>query len=146
MLRWNERTLLLTALCSWACAHSTRRTDDVRRDPTGCYRAEPALTYSATGAPEQGDTSWAYVRLMSDGKAARPLRPARDDLRSSWQADGDTLRVLCFDGLAGWKLLLTADLAGWSGTAEYLSDAIAIGEEPYRHAITLRACACPESA
>lgn len=126
--------------------HATARMRDVRRDPIGCYRATPALTYSATGAPEQGDTSWAIVRLMSDGKAARPLRPARDDLRSSWQSEGDTLRAVFFDGLAGWKLVLTADPAGWSGTAEYLSDALAVGREPYRHAITLRARACPGAA
>lgn len=138
-----ELAVLFIALCSGACLHAAPRTHYVRRDPVGCYRATLALTYPATGGREQGDTSWANVQLMSDGKAARPLRPARDDLKSSWQSEGDTLRVIFFDGLAGWKLLLTAELAGWSGTAEYLPEAIVVGREPYRHAIALQARACP---
>jgi hypothetical protein len=109
----------------------------------GCYTASPALTYSATGEPEHGDTSWAYVRLSADGKARRPLLSTDHDRGSSWTIDGDSLTATFADGLAGWRLRLVLVPQGWSGVATYLSDAYGVGQPPYQQSITLtrRSCA-----
>lgn len=138
----NRRSLVWLILLGAGCAHHVAPSVANRREPIGCYVAAPALTYSATGAPERGDTSWALVRFDADGRATRPLRRLADDLRSSWRVEGDTLHATFTDGLAGWSLRLTADAAGWSGTALYLTDAIAVGVEPLRQQIVLSAHAC----
>jgi hypothetical protein len=113
----------------------------------GCYVAKPALTYSATGGPERGDTSWAYAQLSANGKARRPLLRSDHDGMSSWRAEGDSLHVTFHDGLVGWRLRLARVPQGWSGLATYLSDAIVVGQPPYEHQITLtrRSCARSES-
>jgi len=111
----------------------------------GCYVAEPALTYSATGGPERGDTSWAYAQFSANGKARRPLLRNDVDRNSSWRVEGDTLHVTFHDGLVGWRLRLVRVPRGWSGLATYLTDVRVVGRPPYQHPIILtrRACAAP---
>ena len=109
----------------------------------GCYVAKPALTYSAAGGPERGDTSWAYAQFSANGQASRPLLRSDLDRNSSWKVVGDTLHVTFHDGLVGWRLRLTHVPQGWSGLATYLTDVHVVGQPPYQHPITLtrRACA-----
>jgi len=116
-----------------------------RTQVIGCYVAKPALTYSATGEPERGDTSWAYAQLSANGIARRPLLRANVDRRSSWRVEDDTLHVTFSDGLAGWRLLLARAPQAWTGVATYLSDVRVVGRPAYRHPITLmrRSCAAP---
>jgi hypothetical protein len=111
----------------------------------GCYIAKPALTYSATGEPERGDTSWAYAQLSPKGVARRPLLHANVDRRSSWRIEDDTLHVTFSDGLAGWRLQLVRAPQGWTGLATYLSDARVVGQPAFRQPITFarRSCAAP---
>ena len=111
----------------------------------GCFVAQPALTYSATGEPEHGDTSWAYAQFSANGKVRRPLLRSDVDRSSSWRVEGDTLHVTFHDGLAGWRLRLTRVPQGWGGLATYLTDVRVVGQSPYRHPITLtrRSCAAP---
>lgn len=115
-----------------------------RPDPLveGCYVANPALTYSATGKPEHGDSSWALVRLSAYGLTERPLLKDHFDRRSSWTFDHDSLRVTFSDGLVGWRLRLVRAADGWNGTATYMSDAFVPGRLPYQHPIKLRRVAC----
>jgi hypothetical protein len=111
----------------------------------GCYVAKPALTYSAMGEPERGDTSWAYAQFAANGQVRRPLLRSDLDRRSSWKVEGDTLHVTFHDGLVGWRLGLTRVAQGWSGLATYLTDVHVAGQRPYQHPITLtrRSCAAP---
>ena len=110
--------------------------------PVGCYVASPALTYSATGVPERGDSTWAAVRLDSGGRARRPLRPVLGDNRSRWRFESDTLHLLVSDGLAGWRLSMIATRDGWTGIGEYLSDAAGVGWVPPRIHFTLQRIRC----
>jgi hypothetical protein len=105
----------------------------------GCYLATPALTYSAEGKLERGDSSWSHVQLSDNGKARRPLlRPTRDQ-RSDWRVDGNMLHVTFSDGLVGWQLQLTEAQDGWRGRATYVSDVRVVGGgwSPPQHQITL---------
>ena len=111
-------------------------------EPAGCYRATPALTYSATGAPERDDSAWAIVRLFPDGKARRPLLTPWEDGRSAWTFKNDTLHLRLFDGLVGWTTTLTTTATGWRGTAEYLTDVIVAGRPPFRRSIVLERQPC----
>ena len=111
-------------------------------DPVGCYRATPALTYSATGRPEHGDTAWAIVRLFLDGTASRPLLSRAVDNRGKWTLRNDTLTVLVFDGLVGWRMALTTTERGWRGRARYLTDAIVVGQPSFLRAIELERRPC----
>lgn len=90
--------------------------------PEGCYVATPALTYSATGNPERGDSSWAVLHLRESGVARRPLLQPRIDARSAWRIAGDTLELIVSDGLAGWRLALLPSAEGWVGIGRYLTD------------------------
>jgi hypothetical protein len=114
----------------------------------GCYVARPALTYSAMGGPEGGDTTWADVQFSAHGEARRPLLRSNLDRNSSWRIKDDTLIATFSDGLVGWRLRLTRVPQGWSGVAKYLSDAYVVGRPPYQHPITLthRSCADPAQA
>jgi hypothetical protein len=108
----------------------------------GCYIAKPALTYSATGGPERGDTAWAYVQLSANGMARRPLLRNDADRRSSWLIQGDTLVATFHDGLVGWRLRLVHAQRGWRGLATYMSDALVVGQPPYQHKITFTRRSC----
>lgn len=108
----------------------------------GCYIATPALTYSETGTPEKGDTTWSHLKLSANGVAKRPLLRNVLDARSSWSVHHDSLSVTLSDGLAGWRLRLTPLRDGWGGTATYLSDAIVAGRSPFQRAMRLERESC----
>ena len=110
----------------------------------GCYLAEPALTYSAAGNLERGDSSWSRAELLADGTARRPLLKARYDRGSTWRIEGDTLHVIFVDGLVGWRLQLTPSLNGWTGRATYITDVVVVGGgwSPPQHPITLTRRSC----
>ncbi len=127
-----------------AIVTSTAATAMQRASPVGCYTATPALTYSAAGVLEQGDSAWTVVQLLANGKARRPLLQQSRDSRSSWSMQRDTLTLLVFDGLVGWRSSLTRNATGWRGTSEYLTDVI--GGPAIRHPITLELRRCPRSA
>src|SRR5688572_7166673 len=79
-----------------ACARLPHGSPEVGNTPLGCYRATPALTYSASGAHERGDSAWAVLELVADGKIRRPSlqrQPAIDDLLH-WKLTNDTLRLI----------------------------------------------------
>lgn len=114
------------------------------RDTEGCYFATPALTYSASGNPERGDSSWAVLHLRASGVAIRPLLRKGNDARSTWRWVGDTLELIVSDGLAGWRLALTPTADGWVGTGSYLTDVLVVGpyERPrVRFTLERRSCA-----
>ena len=116
------------------------------QDTVGCYFATPALTYSATGGAERGDTAWAVVRLLTGGSAYRPLLLNRGrDRASRWLMAGDTLVLTVFDGLVGWQARMTRTETGWQGSAKYLTDARTTPPYEYRHdlILTRRQCHAP---
>ncbi|HJQ55200.1 MAG TPA: nuclear transport factor 2 family protein [Gemmatimonadaceae bacterium] len=108
----------------------------------GCYVTTPALSYSASGTPEKGDTSWSHLKLSANGVARRPLLRNVLDARSSWSVHHDSLSVTLSDGLAGWRLRLTPLKDGWGGTATYLSDATMAGRAPVQRAMHLTRESC----
>jgi hypothetical protein len=108
----------------------------------GCYSATPALTYSSSGVPERGDTSFAILRLGRGGHASRPLVPPGPMPTGTWRMADDTLHVVVGDGHTGWALTLTFADGEWIGDARYISDGFLVGGTPYRHAIALRPRAC----
>jgi CubicO group peptidase (beta-lactamase class C family) len=111
-------------------------------NPVGCYRATPALTYSAYGSPESGDSSWAYVSLTADGKARRPMLQPSRDAASKWSQRRDTLLVRVHDMLVGWDLTLSATESGWRGRGRYLTDVI--GGDPIVREFALKRMACSD--
>jgi len=126
---------------------AAQRADDRVATPIGCYRSTPGLTYSASGAPERGDSSWSILQLHEGGTAGRPLLSKGRDARSQWRLAGDTLRVVLSDGLAGWRLALTRTSAGWIGVGTYLTDVVvAGGYEPPRVRFLLVRQPCAEAA
>ena len=108
----------------------------------GCYVATPALTISSSGTPERGDPSFALLQLMRGGRAMRPLLARDRTPRGTWRLIGDTLQIVVAAGFTGWSLLVRRDHGGWVGDAQYRSDALVVGAQPYRHAIVLRPHAC----
>jgi hypothetical protein len=112
--------------------------------PDRCLRARPALTYSAApGAPEAGDSSWAIVALLADGRANRPFLSPRHSSRSTWRIAGDTLRLRVFDGLVGWDVAAVPDSLAYRGIATYLTDVNAVGWAPPRIPVRLEPTVCP---
>jgi hypothetical protein len=111
---------------------------------TGCYVAEPSLTYSAEGKLERWDSTWSYATLSAGGKARRPLlkRNFDHDRMSEWRIDGRTLHVTFADGLVGWQLQLEQAPKGWAGRATYITDAPLSGATPFQHPITLTRRSC----
>jgi hypothetical protein len=117
-----------------------------RQSVVGCYFASPALTYSAKGEPEHGDSSWAVVVLGEDGRVRRPLLRPFLDRNSSWKTVGDTLKLVVHDGLVGWKLSLLPDTNGWRGNATYLTDVIVADWKAPEHSILLTRRSCRDTA
>ena len=117
-----------------------------RQRVVGCYFATPALTYSARGEPERGDSSWAVVVLGENGKLRRPLLRPSLDRHSSWKMVGDTLKLTVHDGLVGWSVSLLPDSMGWKGNAIYLTDAIVAGWKAPEHSILLTRRSCHDTA
>ena len=137
----NVAIALCVSIAISAHGQDTLRTQ--RRNPVGCYRATPFLTYSANGEPDGRDTSWAFVRLSADGSALRPLVGRVRDSRSNWTSHKDTLFILLFDGLVGWRLTLLPRGNGWRGNGRYLSDAIVTDMPPIVHEFVLERGRCP---
>ena len=138
--------LLLAVLLLPSSAHAQLTELNLARpmSPDRCLRARPALTYSAApGAPERGDSTWAIVGLLSDGRVTRPLLPPRHSRRSQWRMAGDTLRLRVSDGLVGWDVAAVPDSSGYSGVATYLTDVIVRGALPYRIPVFLHNTVCP---
>jgi hypothetical protein len=124
------------------------------RPVDGCWRADPALGYSAGGVQESDADSRRVLVLHPGGAVTRPLlgRPTvraahGEDVRwaerSGWARDGDTLHVRVFDGLVGWRLALTRVGAGYAGTATYLTDVVVRGQPPHRIAVRMTRMRCP---
>ena len=113
-------------------------------NPVGCYRASPALTYSAYGQPESGDSSWAYVSLTADKKARRPMLQPSRDAGSEWSQSRDTLKLRLHDMLVGWDLTLTATESGWRGRGRYLTDVIVAGEKSFLRDFALTRMSCTD--
>lgn len=144
--RMRSEVVLTIISLSFAIAAREEVAQLLTAKAVGCYVASPAMTYSATGEREQGDSAWAVVRLDSGGVASRPRLAARNDNRSKWTLRHDTLEVLLFDGLVGWRSTLIATTAGWAGTAQYLTDAIDLSRPPYRWPETLTRRKCGPAA
>ena len=137
MRSWHS-LLFSLVLCAPAMG---QQPDSVRRmEPVGCYRTTPALTYSAWGQPERGDTSWAVLRLLADGRASRPLLRYSHDRNSRWGWRADTLIVVVHDGLVGWSALLVRTDSAWAGKARYLTDVI--GGEPLIRPLRIERRSC----
>lgn len=119
--------------------------------PTGCYRFDRPLGFSATGDRERGDSSWYRLQLLPEGKVARPaLAEAfwRDRFaqRSAWHTSGDTLFIRVSTGLVGWDLTLLAEARDYVGTARYLTDAVVLGAAPLDVRVRATRDVCPPSA
>jgi hypothetical protein len=112
----------------------------------GCYRFDRPISYSATGEREAGDSAWYVLRLLPTGGVQRPAMsaPARERFaqRSSWRAAEDSLHIRVFDGIVGWDLDLARQGDRYQGTGTYLSDAIAIGREPYTATFRTKRTGC----
>jgi len=127
-----------------------------RRDMTGhstrpanleCLRFKQPLGYSASGALEQGKTEWYVLRLADSDVVSRPLFQKRDrerwTRRSRWTAKGDSIHIRVSDGLVGWDVALRRAGDGYTGVANYLSDARAEGWIPPRVTVHADAIECP---
>lgn len=146
-------------LLPWLCLIVTSCVD-ARNDPvltSRCYRSSKLLASEAPGASSRIgfgtgdnallDSTWAYFRLDSAGRASRTML-GRDSSRwrnSQWQADGDTLTVRLTTGTYGWSLVLVKNLpnGGYTGTATYLTDVATSGWSPSQLPITVRPSPCP---
>ena len=137
--------LLLLGLASWTASGCAPRRVAPLPPALGCYRADRLLGYSASGAPEGGDSAWRYFRLAADSQVMRPaLVSARLWTRSGWAVRGDTLHVRLFTGLNGWDLALVGATAGrYVGRAKYLSDAVVRGAAPLYVPVQVRLAPCP---
>ena len=134
---------LLLLAAGRARAQSPSREPAQPPTPDRCFRARPALTYSATGIPEQGNTDpWSLVEFRADGRVGRPLLPLRHSERSRWRVLGDTLRLRLSDGLVGWDVVATPDSLAYVGIATYLTDVVVKGAEPLRVRVRLEPTVC----
>jgi hypothetical protein len=132
---------LVVVICVASQAQS-QTVDTIRAAATiGCYRVTPAFTYSAFGAPDGADTTWAVLRLFADSIARRPLRRRDYDVQSRWWFDADTLVVRVQDLVGvGWLARFVAVGDEWKGKARYLTDVIG-GEPLFRDfVLTRRLC------
>jgi hypothetical protein len=68
------------------------------------------------------------------------------EARSEWSPGNDSLSLRVFTGLVGWQLYLRqSNSRTWSGTATYLTDAVAHGRPPRRVPIALTRVVCDPS-
>lgn len=134
-----RRIVRLAALALGAAACATATGNAVAPATlAGCWRATPPLTYSATGGPERGDSSWAFLLLERNGRASRPLVAPGRDAMSTWRLSLDTLVVVLGDGMVGWRLHLRDEGTRWGGTGEYVTDVVQPGvRAPVRRRVEL---------
>lgn len=129
--------LFCFALVVTACS---ARTGVFAEGPTGCYRFDRPISYSASGTRESGDSAWYVLQLLPAGRVDRPLMATpmrhRYAQRSDWRVAGDTLHIRVFTGLVGWDLALLRTDGRYRGIGTYLTDAIAIGRESTTAAFT----------
>src|SRR3954469_6056869 len=115
-----------------------------------CFRFDWPLGTSATGIPEQGDSTWYIVQLGDSGIVRRPLLPKREReawLRThQWSAKGDTIQFRVGDLLVGWTVAMHPTGQSFTGVATYNGDAIAVGEGPIRVGVDATRIRCPALA
>jgi hypothetical protein len=138
--------LLLITACGLSSCRASQAQELDSTPVLACFTAQPALTYSFTGAPEGADTSWSVVQTLPDGSVRRPMLRASLDRRSNWSLIGDTLALTVHDGVVGWRLMLTRRPGGWVGSGTYLTDAIVKNAKPAQRVFTLTRRTCRGSA
>lgn len=106
------------ALVVTACS---ARTGVLADGPTGCYRFDRPISYSASGTRESDDSAWYVLQLLPAGRLDRPLMATsmgdRYAQRSEWRVAGDTLHIRVFNGLVGWDLALLRTDGRYLGSA-----------------------------
>jgi hypothetical protein len=136
--------MLLLALCA-----SSARAQNVP-DVLGCWEASRSLgaRAKATGVP--GEARFQTLRMSDSGHVHLPLLSGGErvmwEARSAWSHGNDSLSLRVSTGLVGWQLhLRRTNSLMWSGSATYLTDAIARGRPPLREPIELTRVACDPS-
>jgi hypothetical protein len=133
------RSALMPSLRSTAYAAGLLLACSARPGPlpeahVGCYRLDRPIGYSATGAPETADSAWYVVQLLPAGRVALPHLPrdVRDRFarRSSWFLAAHVLHLQVFNGVVGWRLVLSPRAGRFHGEGEYISDARTAVTEP----------------
>ena len=144
---------LLAIVMMLLCASSSATAQSRGRVPvvTGCWQASRPLGPIGGALSVPRNAPWTTIVLRASGRMVLPLLTGREramcEARSQWEASGDSVEVLVFTGLQGWRAQLSAcELpATMKGSAIYLADAIAANAAPLTVAVTLARRAC-ESA
>ncbi len=116
--------------------------------PQGCYRESRPLGPTGGAVAPDRDAPFAAIMLRARGRVVFPEVAEGErgmwESRSEWSARGDTLTVLIFTGLQGWRARFTPNGDGWRGGAVYLSDAVNPNDRStFGVSVSLARTACP---
>jgi hypothetical protein len=138
----------LALLASSSLPAQLRNTGAVGSTLRGCWRTDRPLGPTGGETPVDRDAGFTVFVLRDSGRIALPLVPERErrmwEGRSWWNVQNDTLTLVVFTGLQGWR----ATVPGASsrqilrGGARYLSDVIVAGGVPTGVPVSLARIAC----
>lgn len=115
---------------------------------TGCWRVDRPLGPTGGVEPVARDAAFTTFVLQDSGRVALPLLSERErrmwEGRSHWSATPDTVTLVSFTGLQGWKARLAqgADRRLMRGTATYLTDVLVAGATALIVPIRMTRIAC----
>ncbi len=114
----------------------------------GCWRTDRPLGPTGGETPVDRDAGFTVFVLRDSGRLALPFVSERErrmwEGRSWWRVQNDTLTLVVFTGLQGWRATVPGASAGQAlrGDALYLSDVIVAGAVPMGVPVTLTKIAC----
>ena len=142
--------LIVASLMLFATSSASAQTRRRVRLAHGCWQASRPLGPTGGALSVPRDAPFTTIVLRDSGRVVLPMLNDRErpmwEGRSYWEMSGDSVALIVFTGLQGWRSQLSAQALPRSmqGRATYLTDVIVAKAEPLTVGVTLTRITCQD--